>query len=75
LGVLAENQLSKTSDGLTKKQDYVLQQPPPLTVVGEARAQVLTSPKSQKESFFCRYCGAENESDAIFCEICGRQIA
>jgi len=24
--------------------------------------------------FFCRYCGAENKSDAVFCEKCGKKL-
>jgi len=23
--------------------------------------------------YFCRYCGSENEQDALFCEACGKR--
>jgi len=37
-----------------------------------------TALKLKEESenkFFCRYCGAENQGDAVFCEKCGKKIA
>ena len=39
----------------------------------------LAVPEDEKLSpdvakFYCRYCGAENESDAVFCEKCGKQL-
>jgi rRNA maturation endonuclease Nob1 len=38
-------------------------------VVKKEGTKVDTEPK-----FYCRYCGAENPSDAVFCEKCGKQI-
>jgi ribosomal protein L40E len=35
--------------------------------------QPLASASVQKK--YCRYCGAENKSDAAFCEKCGKQIS
>jgi len=31
-------------------------------------------PTPQSARLFCRYCGAENKSDAVFCERCGKKI-
>jgi len=33
-----------------------------------------TKPPSSKDKFFCRYCGAENEADAVYCEKCGKKL-
>lgn len=32
------------------------------------------SPIKREESFFCRYCGTENEPDAVYCEKCGKKV-
>jgi len=32
------------------------------------------APTVSVEKKFCRYCGAENKSDAVFCEKCGKKI-
>jgi len=29
----------------------------------------------QQEKLFCRYCGVENEGDAVFCMKCGKKIS
>jgi hypothetical protein len=29
---------------------------------------------SEDEDYFCRYCGAANENDAVYCEKCGRRL-
>jgi hypothetical protein len=29
---------------------------------------------AKDDTFFCRYCGKENEADAIFCEKCGKKL-
>ena len=39
----------------------------------------IVKPKSQQpqvesKKMFCRYCGAENEYDAVFCQKCGRKM-
>lgn len=46
----------------------------------EEKSKELNLPVNQRTEpsetkFFCRYCGAENKSDAIFCEKCGKRIA
>jgi hypothetical protein len=33
-----------------------------------------TVPFAISEANFCRYCGAENKTDADFCEKCGKKI-
>jgi ribosomal protein L40E len=30
---------------------------------------------STKEKIFCRYCGFQNEVDAVYCKKCGKNIA
>lgn len=47
-------------------------QPPPARV--EARNETARPPET-KEKRFCRYCGAENKTDATFCEKCGKKIS
>jgi hypothetical protein len=32
-------------------------------------------PSISTEKKYCRYCGTENNKDAIFCEKCGKRIA
>jgi len=32
-------------------------------------------PKKGLSAIYCRYCGFENEPDAVFCEKCGKRIA
>jgi hypothetical protein len=34
----------------------------------------VATPTSSTLKKYCRFCGAENNSDAIFCEKCGKQI-
>jgi len=35
----------------------------------------LTVEEEGEQEFFCRYCGAQNKTDAVFCESCGKKIA
>ena len=30
--------------------------------------------EKEKDGFYCRYCGTENELDAVFCEKCGKKL-
>jgi ribosomal protein L40E len=36
--------------------------------------QTAVAETKSKQEFYCRYCGAENKTDAVFCEKCGRQL-
>jgi ribosomal protein L40E len=48
----------------------------------EKEPEIQQEPISMKEEksmvkddkFYCRYCGRENEADAVFCEKCGKKL-
>lgn len=45
-------------------------------LTGETRVETV-KPQQVEEGeskFFCRYCGAQNKSDAVFCEKCGKKL-
>ena len=43
----------------------------PATPIQQPKSQ---QPQVESKKMFCRYCGAENEYDAVFCQKCGRKI-
>ena len=51
--------------GVTQSELIVLEEP------AISKEEKLVSDAAK---FYCRYCGAENESDAVFCEKCGKQL-
>ena len=44
------------------------------TARAKARGETVQEPGTE-EKRFCRYCGAENKTDAVFCEKCGKKIS
>ena len=61
--------------GLTSQKTSETMAPvQPLPVRAEARNVAARSSETE-EKRFCRYCGAENKTDATFCEKCGKNIS
>lgn len=53
-------------------KQYLKQLPTPPVPVPPLSTPILVASSEGKK--FCRYCGAENKTDADFCEKCGRKI-
>jgi len=47
--------------------------PPKSLISAENQVQV-PKKSSQKDTMFCRYCGAVNYADAKFCSTCGKNL-
>jgi len=48
--------------------------PPPPAPIPKPRGRRARVSEEGERKFFCRYCGAENKSDAVFCERCGKKL-
>jgi len=45
------------------------------TSIASSHRILIAKPSVSMEKKYCRYCGTENNKDAIFCEKCGRRIS
>ena len=44
-------------------------------IKGDGGAIGLKETQTELKTIFCRYCGYENENDAIFCQQCGKNVS
>jgi len=56
--------------GKSKSERTAARQNPPTSVV-----QIKEQTPASETSFYCRYCGAENKTDAVFCRKCGKDMS
>jgi ribosomal protein L40E len=43
--------------------------------INRSQRTAIVQPLVSMEKKFCRYCGTENNKDAVFCEKCGKKIS
>ncbi len=73
LGFRYAEKSGKTSRNLSLDTEKVLVSTSEISSQNQPTKSSLT--KKKAAVVYCRYCGRENESDAVFCEKCGRRIS